>query len=295
MVVIMIRFEHISAGYNGEFILKDINLDIREQCFYGIIGPNGTGKTTLLRLLTGIKKPDQGKVLLQGKDIGLWRKKDVAKTMAVVPQSSFIPPMFSVAEVVAMGRYPYKNFAVSGTDTDRKAVASAIEKTGIANLKHKLMHELSGGQRQEVIIARALAQKPRILVLDEPTSNLDIGHQIELLTLTRSLVKHDQMTAVMVIHDLNLAARFCDELILLNDQKILSWGAARQVLTPENLQKAYGIYAVVHENRLTHSPEITVLDSMALDSTVSGITVPDNTVQDGNVSDIPVKELYHEV
>ncbi len=261
----MLNLNHISASYQENSILEDISLNIEPQRFHGLIGPNGAGKTTLLKIMTGIKKPDKGEARLNNSLLEHLSKKQIAKTMAVVPQSSFIPPAFTVEEVVAMGRYPFQGLRFSDTLTDIECVAAAMGKTGMNRFGSRLISELSGGQRQEVIIARALAQTPQILMLDEPTSNLDIKHQMKILRLTAGLVKEEGMTAVMVIHDLNLAARFCDSLVLLHNKKILAMGEPKDVLTPSHLKTAYEVDAVVTENSLTHTLDITVLDSQ-LDS-----------------------------
>ncbi|MBU1344191.1 MAG: ABC transporter ATP-binding protein [Proteobacteria bacterium] len=259
----MIKLFNISASYQDFSVLDNVSLEISAQRFYGIIGPNGAGKTTLLKIMTRVKRPESGEVRLLDKDIRGLTNKTIAKIMAVVPQSSFIPPLFTVEEVVAMGRYPFQNFGFSDTKEDKTFVEAAIEKTGIHAFRSRMISELSGGQRQEVIIARALAQTPQILMLDEPTANLDIKHQMKILGLTASLVKKDGLAGVMVIHDLNLAARFCDQLILLHDKKILANGSPETVLTPAHLKIAYGVDTAVMENPLTRSLEVTVLDSEA--------------------------------
>ena len=256
----MIKLLNISASYQDAAILENVCLNINPKLFYGIIGPNGAGKTTLLKIMTGIKSPDSGEVWLAGKEIRRFAKKEVAKIMAVVPQSSFVPPLFTVEDVVAMGRYPFQQFRFSDSEADRDCVREAMEKTGIYALRHRRINELSGGQRQEVIIARALAQTPRILMLDEPTASLDIKHQMKILRLTTALVRNEGMAAVMVIHDLNLAARFCDRLVLLHDKEILTMGRPETVLTPAHLKIAYGVDTAVMENPLTRSLEVTVLD-----------------------------------
>ncbi|MFH2057993.1 MAG: ABC transporter ATP-binding protein [Pseudomonadota bacterium] len=256
----MLKILNISASYQDFPVLEDICFNINSKLFYGIIGPNGAGKTTLLKIMTGIKRPEAGEVQLKGKNIRNLANKEIAKIMAVVPQSSFIPPMFTVEEVVSMGRYPFLQLRFSDTKEDRAFVDAAIEKTGIHTFRSKMISELSGGQRQEVIIARALAQTPQILMLDEPTANLDIKHQMKILGLTAALVKNEGLAAVMVIHDLNLAARFCDLLILLCDKKIIAMGSPETVLTPAHLKIAYGVDTAVIENPLTRSLEVTVLD-----------------------------------
>lgn len=259
MVVAMLQLDRVTAGFQEDVILADLSLDILPGRLYGIIGPNGAGKTTLLKVMTGVKKPHKGGVRLKGDPLSGLSGKKVARTMAVVPQSSFIPPLFTVEEVVAMGRYPHQGFGRTDTVADLAHVNSAMEKTGISLLRRKAVYELSGGQRQKVIIARALAQAPEILMLDEPTSNLDIKHQMGILGLTRKLVDEGKLTAVMVIHDLNLAARFCDQLILLHNKKVAVMGTPEAVLTRESIKAAFQVDAVVRENQLTRSLETVVI------------------------------------
>lgn len=255
----MLSVNHIWAAYEDATILEDICVHIPEGLFIGIIGPNGAGKTTLLKIMTGIKKPARGEVLLDGRDIRTLSGRDIARVMAVVPQSSFIPPLFTAEEVVAMGRYPFSRFRFSETGQDHAAVADAIRKTGIEAFKDRTVSELSGGQRQEVIIARALAQTPKLLVLDEPTANLDIKHQMKILELASALVKKEGLAAAMVIHDLSLAARFCDRLILLHDRSVLAMGVPEEVLTPVHLKTAYEVDTVIRKNPFTGALDITVL------------------------------------
>ncbi len=256
----MLELHNISAAYHNRYILEDISLRIRKKEFTGIIGPNGAGKTTLLKIMTGIKSPEKGQVRLNGKNINHLTKKQIAKIMAVVPQSSFIPPLFTVEDVVSMGRYPFRQFRLTDTEHDTACVDAAIEKTGIQSFRSRMICELSGGQRQEVIIARALAQTPRVFVLDEPTANLDIKHQMKILCLAAALVRDDGLAAVMVIHDLNLAARFCDRLILLHDRKIMAMGPPEKVLTPDNLEMAYDVSTRVCRNCFTNALEVVILD-----------------------------------
>jgi iron complex transport system ATP-binding protein len=252
----MLRVEGVTASYHQIKVLEEISFVVEEGEFLGIIGPNGAGKTTLLKVITGVKQPLSGKVILNGKEIKDFSRREVAKIMAVVPQISFLPPLFTVEEVVLMGRYPHqKRFSVTSEDT--AAVDEAMKKVGITKFRERLVSELSGGERQEVIIARALAQKPKILILDEPTANLDIKHEIRILGLVKKLVE-EGVTAIMVIHDLNLAARFCDRLILLDKQKIQAEGKPEDVLTPSLLKEAYEVEVAVEYNNLTNSLQVVV-------------------------------------
>ena len=262
----MLNLHNIFATYQNRCVLEDISLRIEKKEFTGIIGPNGAGKTTLLKIMTGIKSPEKGQVRLNGKDIKSLAKKERAKIMAVVPQSSFIPPLFTAEDVVSMGRYPFQQFRFTDTKHDMACVDAAIEKTGIQSFRSRLICELSGGQRQEVIIARALAQTPQLLVMDEPMANLDIKHQMKILHLATDLVKEDGLAAVMVIHDLNLAARFCDRLVLLHDKKIMTMGTPEKVLTPVHLKMAYEVDTRVCRNPLTRALEVVILDKPFIES-----------------------------
>ena len=256
----MIKLDNIWAGYQETLILEGICLDIPKASFTGIIGPNGSGKTTLLKLMTGVKGPKKGSILFNHRPLADIPRKHLARQMAVVPQRSFVPPLFTVEEVVSMGRYPFQSLRLSDTATDKNAVKKALEKTGLTDLAPRPMQALSGGQRQEVLIARALAQTPTLLILDEPTANLDIKHQMKIMALTRDLVVREGLTAIMVIHDLGLAARFCDSLVLIHDKKIMARGIPGQVLTPAHMKTAYGVDTSIRENDLTGALDVTVLD-----------------------------------
>jgi len=256
----MIKVENISAAYHETLVIDGISFQVKDGEFLGIIGPNGAGKTTLLKVMTWVKHPLSGKVMLDGKDISQLSRKEIAQIIAVVAQSTFVPPLFAVEDVVSMGRYAHQKSRWTMTKEDIEAVEQAMERTNTTKFCNRLIGELSGGERQEVIIARALAQKPKILILDEPTANLDIKHQMRILGLTRELVKEQGITAIMVIHDLNLAARFCDRLILLYNKKIYAEGRIEDVITPENLKATYEVEAVVENNALIDSLQVVVLN-----------------------------------
>lgn len=256
----MLKVQNISASYREDKVLEGISFQAGEGEFLGIIGPNGAGKTTLLKVMTGVKQPLAGKVMLDGKVLDSLSRKQIARRMAVVPQSSFIPPLFTVEDVVSMGRYPHQKSRFATTEEDMKVVEEAMRKTNTTVFRHRLINELSGGERQEVIIARALAQKPKILMLDEPTANLDIKHQMKILGLARTLVREGGITVIMVIHDLNLAARFCDRLVLLHNRKIYSQGKPKDVLTPQNLKAAYEVEVEVDYKPSIDSWQVVVIN-----------------------------------
>lgn len=258
----MIKIEKITAGYREYTVLNDVSFTVSNGTFTGVIGPNGAGKTTLLKTITGIKKPFSGKVRLDGSDIETLSRRDIAQIMAVVPQSSFIPPLFSVEEVIGLGRYARQKNRFRLCQQDFDAVRSAMEKTNTTDFRDRSVGELSGGERQEVIIARALAQEPKILLLDEPTASLDIKHQLKIMNLIRELITAEELTALIIIHDLNMAARYCDRLVLLHKGKILVDGTPENVLTEDNLRIAYEVETSVRYNDKTESLEVTVLDSV---------------------------------
>jgi len=258
----MLEIENIDVYYGHRKILEDISFTINEGEFVGIIGSNGTGKTTLIKTITGVLKPHTGAIFLDGTNIERLDRKEMARIMAVVPQNTPITPMFTAQDVVLMGRYPHlKNrFNAFESESDLEITDEIMRLTGIENLADRSMDKLSGGERQEVIIARALAQQPKVLLLDEPTSNLDIKHQIRILELVRRLTANNEITVLMAIHDLNLAARFCDRLVLLHDHRIKSIGKPEVVLTKENIKDAYEVDVEVNYISSTDSLHVVVLN-----------------------------------
>jgi len=255
----MITCKDVGACYAEKTVLREVSFSVMKGEFLGIIGPNGTGKTTLLKILTGVKRVSTGEVLIDGKRLATLPRKEVARVMAVVPQSTFVPPLFTVDDVVSIGRYAHRTGRFTESREDRDAVDAAMRKTATERFRNRFMNELSGGERQEVLITRALAQEPSILMLDEPTANLDILHQMKILGLIYQLVREHAITAVMVIHDLNLAARFCSRLLLLHGGGVLADGTPEAVLTSKNLAEAYLVEAAVEFSRVIRSPQVTVI------------------------------------
>jgi iron complex transport system ATP-binding protein len=253
----MISCNNINASYMDSCILRNVDFSACPGDFTGIIGRNGAGKTTLLKIITGVKKPSAGAVFLDGRNIASLSRKEIAKKMAVVPQNSYVPQLFTVEDVVAIGRYARRENRFSESKTDSRAIEEALIKTGSIKFRDRRLSELSGGERQEVLIARALAQEPEILVLDEPTANLDICHQLGILNIISKLVSDYSLCAIMVIHDLNLAARFCNRLVMLHDGNVLASGSPENVLTSENLAMAYNVCASVEYNESVDSVQMT--------------------------------------
>jgi len=234
------RINNLSFGYNEEvMILKDISTALPRGKVTGIIGPNGSGKTTLIKNLSRVLSPDGGSISVLGKALSGYRQKELALVTGMVFQEKETTFEFSVFDLVMMGRYPYKKKFEMENDEDRLKVLEALEKTDVLALKDKCFTALSGGEKQRVMIARALAQEPEILILDEPIAHLDLHHQVEILNLLRRLVKEKQISVLMILHDLNFAYGFCDEVVLLRKGRIYKQGDPRQVITKENIKQVY--------------------------------------------------------
>jgi len=247
------RCGHLSArglsfAYNGLPVLQKVDLDLEPGRLIGVIGPNGAGKSTLVRLLSGLLEPQEGQVTLDGQAIRAWKRRELARRLAVVPQSPSLPETFTVAEIVLLGRTPYLGLLGNETAHDREVARRAMERTGIWHLAHRLIATLSGGERQRVVVARALAQEASILLLDEPTTHLDVNHQVALISLVKQLVAEDGLAVLAILHDLNLASLYCDELILLVDGQVIARGQPQEVLTDTRIGQAYGTGVLV----LTH-------------------------------------------
>jgi len=244
----------IDVSYGAKKILEAISFSADRGEILGIIGPNGSGKTTLLKTMSRIVVPDSGEVRLSDHDLGTFGFRDLAQQVAVVPQEISISFDYTVREIVMMGRHPYIGRFASETARDLEICDHAMHLANITHVADSSVHEISGGERQRVLIARALAQDPKILLLDEATSNLDISHQIEILNIIRGLA--DDITVISVFHDLNLAAYYCDRLIMLKDRRIYAAGPPGDVLTRESLSAVYGIAALVKPHPLTGKPYI---------------------------------------
>ncbi|EHQ35710.1 ABC transporter ATP-binding protein [Methanoplanus limicola] len=253
----MIIVDDISSGYGGEEdIIHDISFSSGEGEFVGIIGPNGSGKSTLLKSIAGILNLSKGIVNINDLNISKVSPKEMAKTLGVVPQETAVSFDYSVFDIVMMGRHAYIGRFSQESATDTEIVNQAIDKCNIRHLAERSVKEISGGERQRVIIARALAQQPKVLLLDEATSHLDINHQMEILNLIKGL---SGVTKIGVFHDLNLASQYCDRLILLNKGKICLSGLPNEVITQKNLSEFYDINAVVAVNPITKKPRIVSL------------------------------------
>ncbi len=248
--------DNVHAGYNGTEILQGVSVELKGSEFASIIGPNGSGKTTLLRSMSRVLRPSSGSVRLDGKDIYSIPAREFAKKVAVVPQDTLVAFDFSVLEIVLMGRSPrLGRFAVEGNkDTD--IALAALTRTGTVHLKDRQINALSGGERQRVLVARALAQEPDVLLLDEPTSHLDISYQFEIMDLVKSLNRERGMTVLAVLHDLNLASQYCDRLIMVGQGKVQADGSPEEVVTSDNIRRVYGAEVWVRRHPATGRPYV---------------------------------------
>lgn len=260
----------LSINYGNTNVLENVFISSGCGECIGIIGPNGSGKSTLLKALSKIIRPASGSVVLSGRDLASIPLNELARSMAVVSQDAHSDFEFSCLEIVLMGRNPHMNrFAVEGR-RDYEIAEASMRLTSTWHLKDRMFNELSGGERQRVVIARALAQEPSVLLLDEPVSHLDINHQIEILELVDTLKKTKGLLIIMVIHDLNLAARYCDRLILLNDRTIHAAGTPAEVLTREHIRCAFKADVLVRRHPLTGSIYVTLMNTVKPDLQCNG-------------------------
>ena len=246
----------VCFSYGPVSVLEDLNLTIRPSIFYGIVGPNGCGKTTLLDLLVGSRRPAAGRVMFQGRRIEDFTRRQLAREVSLVPQEFAVNFPFTVLEVVLMGRHPYIGRFSSPSARDLAAAQRAMDAIGVDRFRNKLVTELSGGEKQRVVLARALAQETPVLILDEPTSNLDVRYSLDILSAVTSRVLEHGRTAVAVMHDLNLAAAFCQELIFIKEGRVHAAGPTREVMTSENIVQVFGVESRVYEDDYAGSPRV---------------------------------------
>jgi len=235
-----IQVKALNFKYNIDDVLKQISLEINEGGFISILGPNGSGKTTLLKNICSILKPTEGEIDIYGKTIKAYKHKELAKILAVVHQNSEISFDFTVEEIVTMGRHPHVNKFQGESKMDKAIVERSLKLTETYHLKSKYIQNISGGERQRVMIARALCQQPQILLLDEPISHLDIKYQLEIMKLCRTL-NDNKMTILTTLHDINMASRFSDTIVLMKLGEIIEIGSPKKVLTAENIKYVYDV------------------------------------------------------
>lgn len=252
----MFQVESLQFGYNGKRVIEDISLELSPGRFYGILGPNGSGKSTFIDLLTGQLTPRSGRITYKDRNLNTFSRRELARELALVPQNFHVNFPFTAQEVVMMGRYPHMPRFSPPSAGDLEAVNQAMERAGIADFKQRYLTEMSGGERQRVIIARALAQGTPVLLLDEATSNLDIRHTLTVLDEVAGEVRERRLTVLAVFQDINLAAAYCDTLIFFKDGRIAGHGLTEQVLTEEMLHTVFGVRAAVEFDAETDSLQV---------------------------------------
>ena len=237
----ILKTQEISFSYDQETVLRSISINIQSEEFIGIIGPNGSGKSTLLKLLGSVLKPDSGQIYFKGKNYIDYQRKQLAQSITWVPQEHPMVFPFKVSEIVLMGRHPYLSaFTFEGED-DIEIARSAMKQTQTLQFAERGFNEISGGEKQRVVIAGAIAQEPELMILDEPTSALDIKYQIQILNILKTLNENKKTTVILAMHDLHLAAKYCTRLILLEEGKIFKDGKTEEVLQKEHIEKVYGL------------------------------------------------------
>ena len=249
----------VHFSYGPKVILAGVSLDLPEGGLYGLVGQNGAGKSTLLRCLAGLARPARGRILLDGREVARIPRRELATQLGVVPQSCTPTFPVSVAHFVGMGRFARERFLGGSTREDAAVVARCLEELGLTALAGRPVDELSGGEFRRVLIAQALAQEAKILLFDEPVQQLDLRHQLEVMAFARDFTRRGGTSGVVVLHDLGLAARYCDRIALLHNGRILATGTPREVLTTANLRLAYAVETVVRECPETNAIEIIPL------------------------------------
>ena len=257
MKEILLKAEGLTCGYGGEPVVRGVAFDLCAGDFVGVIGPNGCGKSTLIRGLTNILTPSAGRVLLQGREVPTLSRREIARRIAVIPQDTVSFFSFTVLEMVLMGRTPHLTRLQRAGERDLALAHEALRQTDMRHLEGRRVTELSGGERQRAVIARALAQEPMLLLLDEPDSHLDIGHQIDVFDLLEHLNRTRNLSLLCVSHNLNLASAYCRRLMLMQDGRLVATGTPDEIITPENIRDVFGISALVHPSPVNGSPQIT--------------------------------------
>ncbi len=256
----MITLENVSLGYDHQPVLSGVNLDASPGTMIGLIGPNGSGKSTLIKGINKVLNMFAGNVTIDGRDLKTLDRGELARLIATVPQNPVLPPAFTAFEVVLMGRTPHLGFLRYEGRKDMLVAWQTMKATKTESLADRRVGELSAGERQRLIIVRALTQEAKAILLDEPTANLDINHQVEILNLVKGLCRKQGLTVIAALHDLNLAAQYCNSLIMLNGKHVYARGTPQEVLTPQNIREVYGaeVYVIPHPmNQLPTTLAIT--------------------------------------
>ncbi|MAH39323.1 MAG: iron ABC transporter [Dehalococcoidales bacterium] len=252
-----LEMQNVTLGYGSKVVvIKDMTLQMKPGEILGLVGSNGCGKSTIIKALSLVILPHSGKILLGGKALSQMSRRDLSRLLGVVPQIPLLPSAFTAFEVVLMGRNPHLGLFQYEGPKDMAIAGWAMEKTQVKHLAQRRISELSGGEIQCVVIARVLAQETEIVLLDEPTANLDISRQVEILDVIKSLCQENALTVVAALHDLNLAAEYCDRLVLINNGQIYAEGTPAEVITTDNIQAVYGAGSYVYSHPLSGLPAV---------------------------------------
>lgn len=254
--MIELEIENLGLAYGNNVVMRDLTFRVSPGEMVGLIGPNGSGKSTVIKALSRVIRPQSGKILLDGRNITDIRRTELARMIGVVPQMPLLPSTFSAFEIVLMGRNPHLGLLRHESARDMEITWEAMGRTAIRSLAERQIGELSGGEIQRIIIARVLAQEPKSILLDEPTSNLDINHQVEILDLIKNLCREDNLMVVITLHDLNLAAQYCDRLILINNGRVHAQGRPAEVINAQNIEEVYGAGNCVYEHPVNGLPTV---------------------------------------
>lgn len=252
----MLSFSHAAVGYGEKTVLRDVSFQVKKGEYVALIGSNGTGKSTLIKCVSGLLPLNSGEIEICGKNSRKLKPKERARMVAVVPQSYYVDYDFTVEDIVMMGRNPYIDFRHRESQEDREIAERAMKLTKTDMFRNRLYNQLSGGERQRVILARAITQQPEIILLDEPTSALDLHHQIEVMELIRQLNEKEHITVLAVLHEINLASRFCSRIVILKDGKVKADGTPREIINRQEMEELYEMRLLVKNNPLIEKPEI---------------------------------------
>ena len=254
--MIKLELQNVWLAYSGNIVVKEVTFQVMPGEMVGLIGPNGCGKSTIIKAISRVISPYSGRILVDGKDVAKIPRGELARLLGVVPQMPLLPSAFTAFEVVLMGRNPHLGLLQYESARDLAIPWQAMERTATHSLAERRIGELSGGEIQRIVIARVLAQEPRSILLDEPTANLDISHQTEILDLIKNLCQENNLTVLMALHDLNLASQYCDRLILINNRQVHAEGTPGEVINSQNIKEVYGAESCVYAHPANNLPVV---------------------------------------
>jgi iron complex transport system ATP-binding protein len=256
--MIGLEVQNLGLAYGRNVVMRDLTFQVTPGEVVGLIGPNGSGKSTIIKALSHVIFPCSGKILLDGRNISEISRADLARLVGVVPQMPLLPSTFTAFEIVLMGRNPHLGFLQYEGARDLAITWQAMERTATQSLAERRVGELSGGEIQSIVIARVLAQEPKLILLDEPTANLDIRHQVEILDLIKNLCLENNLAVLVALHDLNLASQYCDQLILINRGRVHAQGTPREIINSRNIKEVYGVERCIYAHPVNGLPTVLV-------------------------------------